>query len=465
MTKRQIDQQHVGIRQTRGSKGQIGGNIGGASTIGNRADAKAAPALSVHFLKKPRAQDRETGRDFQLFTLGPAQGLAAAGRGDGRGGLGVVARVVALCQIRNSPKRASEKPYSPTEAHANVWHMKITTANAEKAINIPRATNNPAMVAAIVIGRNEGERLVACLTSLQGLADPVIYVDSGSTDGSIDAARRLGAQVLVLDTSIPFTAARARNTGLRHLLDQGQQQGFVQFVDGDCQIEPGWIETARAALTDDPQLGIVAGRRRERHPEASVYNRLCDAEWNTPVGAATAVGGDMMARIEALAAIGGYRDDMIAGEEPEMCLRLRQSGMTVRRLDAPMTIHDANMHRFGQWWRRARRAGHAFAEGSWLHRNDAEPFWRRETRRALIWALVIPALILIAAQLFGSWAFLALMVYPLQVARMARREESDNDSRLRAVFLMLSKFPEAMGISEFHLRRLLGRKAGLIEYK
>ncbi|AUH63827.1 glycosyl transferase [Paracoccus zhejiangensis] len=343
--------------------------------------------------------------------------------------------------------------------------MKITTANAEKAINIPRATNNPAMVAAIVIGRNEGERLVACLTSLQGLADPVIYVDSGSTDGSIDAARRLGAQVLVLDTSIPFTAARARNTGLRHLLDQGQQQGFVQFVDGDCQIEPGWIETARAALTDDPQLGIVAGRRRERHPEASVYNRLCDAEWNTPVGAATAVGGDMMARIEALAAIGGYRDDMIAGEEPEMCLRLRQSGMTVRRLDAPMTIHDANMHRFGQWWRRARRAGHAFAEGSWLHRNDAEPFWRRETRRALIWALVIPALILIAAQLFGSWAFLALMVYPLQVARMARREESDNDSRLRAVFLMLSKFPEAMGISEFHLRRLLGRKAGLIEYK
>nr|WP_232816640.1 glycosyltransferase [Paracoccus zhejiangensis] len=321
------------------------------------------------------------------------------------------------------------------------------------------------MVAAIVIGRNEGERLVACLTSLQGLADPVIYVDSGSTDGSIDAARRLGAQVLVLDTSIPFTAARARNTGLRHLLDQGQQQGFVQFVDGDCQIEPGWIETARAALTDDPQLGIVAGRRRERHPEASVYNRLCDAEWNTPVGAATAVGGDMMARIEALAAIGGYRDDMIAGEEPEMCLRLRQSGMTVRRLDAPMTIHDANMHRFGQWWRRARRAGHAFAEGSWLHRNDAEPFWRRETRRALIWALVIPALILIAAQLFGSWAFLALMVYPLQVARMARREESDNDSRLRAVFLMLSKFPEAMGISEFHLRRLLGRKAGLIEYK
>lgn len=321
------------------------------------------------------------------------------------------------------------------------------------------------MVAAIAIGRNEGERLVACLTSLRGRADPVIYVDSGSTDGSIAAAEGLGAKVLVLDTGIPFTAARARNTGLQYLLDRGLTEGFVQFVDGDCTIEPGWIETARDALMADPQLGIVAGRRRERRPEASVYNRLCDAEWDTPVGPATAVGGDMMARTLALAAIGGYRPDMIAGEEPEMCLRLRQAGLTIRRLDAPMTVHDADMHRLGQWWRRARRAGHAFAEGSWLHRQGDEPFWRRETRRALIWALAIPLLILLAALLIGPWALLGLIVYPLQVARIARRIGGGGEKGLRAAFLMLSKFPEAMGIAEFHLRRLAGRKAGLIEYK
>ncbi|WP_366141552.1 glycosyltransferase family A protein [uncultured Paracoccus sp.] len=196
----------------------------------------------------------------------------------------MVAGVVALYQIRNSPKRASEKPYSPTEAHANVWHMKFTTANADKAFDILREADKPAMVAAIVIGRNEGERLVACLTSLQGQAAPIVYVDSGSTDGSITAASRLGAQVLQLDTSIPFTAARARNTGLQHLLDQGHGEGLVQFVDGDCQIEPAWIDTARAALAADPQLGVVAGRRRERFPEASIYNRLCDTEWDTPVG-------------------------------------------------------------------------------------------------------------------------------------------------------------------------------------
>jgi glycosyltransferase involved in cell wall biosynthesis len=346
--------------------------------------------------------------------------------------------------------------------------MILTTANADKAFTIPQAkpqmVREPAMVAAVVIGRNEGERLIACLTSLQGRADPVIYVDSGSTDGSIAAAERLGAQVLRLDTSIPFTAARARNTGLQRLLDQGRE-GFVQFVDGDCTIEPGWIETARMALLADPQLGIVAGRRRERHPEASVYNRLCDAEWDTPIGPATAVGGDMMARIDALATIGGYRNDMIAGEEPEMCLRLRQSGMTIRRLDAPMTIHDADMHRLGQWWRRARRAGHAFAEGSWLHRGGAEPFWRRETRRAVIWALALPALIMIAVLIFGPWALLGFLIYPLQVARMARRLGAGREGRLQAGFLMLSKFPEAMGVAEFHLRRLFGRRAGLIEYK
>lgn len=343
--------------------------------------------------------------------------------------------------------------------------MIVTTANTEKVFNKPRAAADLPGVAAVVIGRNEGERLIACLTSLRGLADPIVYVDSGSTDGSIAAAGALGAMVITLDPALPFTAARARNTGLRHLLDQGQSQGFVQFVDGDCGIEPGWIETARAALIADPQLGIVAGRRRERHPEASVYNRLCDAEWNTPIGPAMAVGGDMMSRIAALAAIGGYRDGMIAGEEPEMCLRLRRTGMTIRRLDAPMTIHDANMHRFGQWWRRARRAGHAFAEGSWLHRRDDEPFWRRETRRAVIWAMVIPMLILVAAFLIGPWALAGLLIYPLQLARMAQREGGGREGWLRAGFLMLSKFPESLGIAEFHLRRLLGRKAGLIEYK
>jgi glycosyltransferase involved in cell wall biosynthesis len=74
-------------------------------------------------------------------------------------------------------------------------------------------------IAAIAIGRNEGERLVRCFASLQGRVGLIVYVDSGSTDGSVAAAQDSGAEVVALDLSVPFTAARARNAGLARVLE------------------------------------------------------------------------------------------------------------------------------------------------------------------------------------------------------------------------------------------------------
>jgi glycosyltransferase involved in cell wall biosynthesis len=340
--------------------------------------------------------------------------------------------------------------------------MNTTTENSPDRENAWQnaVTLSPADVTAIVIGRNEGERLIRCLRSLLPQVGQVIYVDSGSTDGSAIRATELGAQVVQLDMSRPFTAARARNAGLARLTEAE----FVQFVDGDCEVEPGWIATALTALAEDSQLAVVAGRRRERHPEASIYNRLCDAEWNTPVGPARAVGGDLLARRAALESVGGYDPGLIAGEEPEMCLRLARAGWSIRRLDAPMTLHDAAMTRLGQWSRRTRRAGHAFAEVSWRHRTGPEGFWQRETRRALIWAVALPLAILLGL-LVTPWAWALLLAYPLQVARMALRDPDPKDRWPRAFYTMLGKFPEARGVLEFHLRRLLGRRSELIEYK
>lgn len=314
-------------------------------------------------------------------------------------------------------------------------------------------------VAAVVIGRNEGARLLACLRSLP--VARVVYVDSGSTDGSVEAARAAGAEVVELDLSTRFTAARARNAGFAALLAAGPRPVFVQFVDGDCVVVPGWIETATIALSRSPDLGIVAGRRRELHPDASLYNRLCDAEWNTPVGEAAAVGGDAMIRTTALEAIGGYRPDLIAGEEPEMCLRLRRAGWRIRRLDHDMTLHDAAMHRFGQWWHRTRRAGYAFAEGASLHGAGPERHWVAETRRALLWGVALPATAA-AAGVFSLPAGVALLLaYPLQAVRLAPRL-----GVARAAFTVLGRLPEGLGAAEFHLRRAARRQGrGLIEYK
>ena len=149
-------------------------------------------------------------------------------------------------------------------------------------------------VAAIAIGRNEGARLVKCLASLTRECAPVIYVDSGSTDGSVEAARAAGAEVVELDLSIPFTAARARNAGLNLLNSLDSDRDYVQFIDGDCELRDGWITAAQAAIEAEDRIAVVCGRRRERFPEASRWNKLTDVEWDTAIGEAKACGGDAL---------------------------------------------------------------------------------------------------------------------------------------------------------------------------
>lgn len=318
-----------------------------------------------------------------------------------------------------------------------------------------------AEVDAVVIGRNEGARLVACLASLQGQVRRVVYVDSGSTDGSVQAARAAGAEVVALDMTLPFTAARARNAGLARL----SGGGFVQLLDGDCELQPGWIGAALRAFADHPRAVVVCGRRRERHPGASVWNRLCDREWNTPVGQATACGGDALIRLPALQAVGGYREDLIAGEEPELCLRLRRAGGEVWRIDEEMTLHDAAMTRISQWWQRSRRAGHAFAEGAALHGRGPERHWVAETRRALVWGIGVPLAAALAG-LFHPAGWLILLAWPLQAARLAWRWRAEGRTGAEtAIFTVLGKLPEGLGVLGYWVNRLRGRRRGLIEYK
>ena len=312
-------------------------------------------------------------------------------------------------------------------------------------------------VAAVVIGRNEGARLIACLDALQGQVAQIIYVDSGSTDGSVEAATAAGAQVIALDMTQPFTAARARNAGIAAVAEQAD---YVQFLDGDCAVRAGWIETALAFMADHPKVAVVCGRRRERFVEASVYNRLIDAEWNTPVGAAKACGGDALIRREALAAVGGYRDDLIAGEEPEMCLRMRKLGWQIWRIDAEMTWHDAAITQLGQWWRRSVRAGHAFAEGAALHGRAPERHWVAETRRALIWGALMPMVIFLLAVFVSPWCLFLTLIYPLQVLRLSRGQGMD-----WAFYTTLSKFAEARGALQYYVGKLRRGPSRIIEYK
>jgi glycosyltransferase involved in cell wall biosynthesis len=331
-------------------------------------------------------------------------------------------------------------------------------------------------IAAVVIGRNEGERLIRCLGSMAGM-DHVVYVDSGSTDGSVAAAKATGATVVTLEMDRPFTAARARNAGVAALEAAGAAPDYVQFIDGDCTLSSGWIATAQAWLDANPQTAVACGRRRELYPEASVFNRLCDMEWNTPVGESAACGGDSLMRLTAFHAAGGFDPALIAGEEPELCLRLRRGGWTIWRLDAEMTAHDAAIHRFGQWWRRAVRGGWAYAEGAAMHGAGPERYKAREARSVLVWGGVLPAALAATlavwaagAEWAGCLAVAMTALWPAMAARIAlgrRRRFGDGwrNALTYGVFVMLGKPAQMQGLLRYWRTHLGGGAARLIEYK
>jgi len=321
-------------------------------------------------------------------------------------------------------------------------------------------------IGVVAIGRNEGDRLMRCLKSVTGAGRVVVYVDSNSTDGSAERASELGAVVVSLDLAQPFTAARARNAGFHGLLERLPQAKYVQFVDGDCEVVAAWIPAALAFLEARPDVAVACGRRRERHPEASVYNLLCDMEWDSPVGEAKACGGDALMRVAALRQAGGYRDSLIAGEEPELCVRLRAAGWKVWRLPEEMTLHDAAMTRFSQWWKRSMRGGYAFAEGMSLHGAPPERHWVRESRSIVIWGILLPAATALSWAAWGVPGLALLLIYPAQIFRLFRAEVGSLRTRaVRAVSLVLGKFPEGAGLLKFLLHRMTGSQARLIEYK
>jgi GT2 family glycosyltransferase len=313
----------------------------------------------------------------------------------------------------------------------------------------------------VAIGRNEGERLKRCLASIPA-GMPVVYVDSASTDGSAEAARAAGATVLALDLSRPFTAARARAEGVELLTADHPDLRFVMFLDGDCELEPGWLDRAKAFLTDNPDFAAVCGRRRERFPDASFYNRIADREWDTPVGEAAACGGDAMFRIDAYRAVGGFDPAMIAGEEPELCTRLRGAGWRIMRLDAPMTIHDADMHRFGQWWRRGLRSGFGFAQ-AWrtTRRRKAGALYGRELAKAMLWGFALPLASIAGAVLIHP---AVILVWPaIVVVQFVRLSAGYGPEH--AFLLVMSHYAAFAGAVRYAWRSLRGGPGGTLVYK
>lgn len=330
----------------------------------------------------------------------------------------------------------------------------------------------PIDLSIVVIGRNEGKRLGECLASIAqanflGMQHEVIYVDSASTDGSPALAAAAGARVVHVKPQRPC-AAVGRNAGWR--VARGS---LILFLDGDTRLDPNFIAPALDALSEDMQCAVVWGHRRESAPQHSVYNRVLDLDWIYPAGDSDFCGGDALFLRSALLESGGYNENLIAGEEPELCARLRRLGYRIRHIDRPMTLHDLAMHRFSQYWKRAERAGHAYAEVSSLLRQSSTPLWQREARRNRLHALLLllGSLALLTSLLLGQWSASALLVglaagIVLRTGWRARwKSSSPLTLLLYAVHAHFQQLPIAWGQWRWRQACRRGRMRPLIEYK
>ncbi|MFO0999327.1 MAG: glycosyltransferase [Planctomycetaceae bacterium] len=333
-------------------------------------------------------------------------------------------------------------------------------------------------IGAVVIGRNEGVRLQRCLKSLKAVIDHVVYVDSGSTDDSLAIAAECGVESVSLDVSSTFSAGRARNVGFGRLMTLHPDLAAVQFVDGDCELDPNWIDAGFRALTECEDVAVVCGRRRERSPEHSLFNRLIDFEWETPIGESSASGGDFLIRAKCFQTVGGFNTQVVAGEEPELGFRLRRHGWKILRIDHEMTLHDAALTRFSSWWKRERRGGYGGLDVHFRTALDSQSYFAKHVRSTWFWSLgwlcFLCLMLVIGGIADGAVGLICggllwLIATMIQVARIALRyrrpQVSASDSFRLAALTLLSKWPQMLGQIAWFRDRWLGRHPRLIEYK
>jgi hypothetical protein len=192
-------------------------------------------------------------------------------------------------------------------------------------------------------------------------------------------------------------------------------------------------------------------------------------EWDTEVGEVSEVSGTCMLRADVFEQVGGFNETMIAGEDPELCLRVRRKGWRIIRLADFMGWHDANMMHFTEWWKRAVRSGHAYAEGAVMHGKSDFQHNVRQCRSNWFWGLILPILTVGFAVPTEGWSLMSLPGYPILLYRVFKWRKSLGNSNRNAMiyagFTVLGKLPSALGQLLYWKNRWRGKVSTLIEYK
>jgi len=328
------------------------------------------------------------------------------------------------------------------------------------------------LISIIVIGLNEEKNLKECLSSIfeSSLGGDekleIVYVDSGSIDNSIAIAKSFyNVKVISLQDSPP-SAAKGRNLGAS--ITKGD---YIQFVDGDSALDKNWIKMALQALELDQSKGVVFGAIEEVDNKNTIYSKVCRFDWYTPPGDYRLCGGNAMWRRDIFIKAGGFDSTLSAGEEPDLCYKVRQNGHRIVCLDAPMVKHDLDMNSFKEYWLRSIRSGYAYSVIAMRFMNMEEKLWLKETIRnfldPLLWVIIILSGFSIGwlASLSLLFAFISYRIIRI-IKNVQQRTTSLTDALLYGLHIQFSRLPLALGqikgLTEVFLSRISRKKVSKI---
>ncbi len=240
------------------------------------------------------------------------------------------------------------------------------------------------MIDFVIIGLNSEKYLGKCIESCLEVTrefeeSTIVYVDGGSNDNSVNLASNYDVITIISNAPYP-SPGNQRNLGFKH-----GKNPYVMFLDGDTVLNKNFILKGIEILKNSIGVGGVFGRRVEKYPKRNSYHIIADIEWNKQLGTATDFGGDVLLKREVLNLSGGYKEELVGGEDPELARRIIKLGYEIIGLDILMTVHDINMDSAVSYIKRAYRSGYGFGVVHHYHKE----YWTSENKRILIRGLLV----------------------------------------------------------------------------
>lgn len=376
-------------------------------------------------------------------------------------------------KITPKPVPAPAPPSLPVEpaaqSFASLKHAATAPMPASEPAILDRQvlTEASAITGIVVVGANPKTLPEAAIRSA-GDSRAIVFAPVGLAPEPLAVARRAGAVIVEGDERSLATGGRARNAGYRQLKKIAPHLRYVQFIDSDYALDPGWIATAEKFMERRPEVAIIEGAVQTQSGAHIEYRTIAEQKMREAIGEVPLIANaSVFMRTENFEAAGGFRGDLLVCETEDLCVRQRRRGGRVWRLDAKMLICDSQKQNLARWWSGSTRQGFENAYAASLHGGPPERVGVRDTARAVIWGFAFPLAIAVLALAGGAgaavWApltsayvvaasiiALGVGVYGAKfIVATARRGPLKPSSWRKAFYAVFGRFPEFIGVWRF----------------